>query len=57
VLFLGAIVVPAVGWGLGVNAVVAFSWAYVLTRPLGASVADYLSKSHALSLRRATAGK
>ena len=49
VLFLGAIVVPAVGWGLGLNAVVAFWWAYVLTRPLGASVADYLSKSHALS--------
>jgi uncharacterized membrane-anchored protein len=49
VLFAGAIVIPALAWGLGLNAVVAFWWAYVLTRPLGASVADYVSKSHAIS--------
>jgi uncharacterized membrane-anchored protein len=49
VLFAVAIAIPAVAWGLGLNAVVAFWWAYVLTRPLGASVADYLSKDHLLS--------
>ena len=49
VLFAVAIAIPAVAWGLGLNSVVAFWWAYVLTRPLGASVADYLSKDHALS--------
>ncbi|MEO6881848.1 MAG: hypothetical protein ABI181_12995 [Mycobacteriaceae bacterium] len=37
--------VPVVArWGFGVNAVAAFWAAYVITRPLGASVADYLSK-------------
>jgi uncharacterized membrane-anchored protein len=49
VLFAGAIAVPAVAWGLGLNAVAAFWWAYVLTRPLGASIADYVSKSHSIS--------
>ncbi len=48
-LFLVAIVVPAVAGRLGLNAVVAFWWAYVLTRPLGASVADYVSKARSLS--------
>ena len=49
VLFAVAIVVPAIAWRLGLNAVVAFWWAYVLTRPLGASVADYFSKAPSLS--------
>ncbi len=49
VLFAGAIAIPAVAWALGLNAVVAFWWAYVLTRPLGASIADYVSKSHSIS--------
>jgi uncharacterized membrane-anchored protein len=49
VLFLVAIVMPAIAWRLGLNAVVAFWWAYVLTRPLGASVADYVSKPHSIS--------
>ncbi len=45
VVFGVAITVPALArWGFGVNAVVAFWSAYVITRPLGASVADYLSK-------------
>jgi uncharacterized membrane-anchored protein len=48
-LFLAAILVPAVGWRLGLNPIVAFWWAYVLTRPLGASVADYVSKAPSLS--------
>jgi uncharacterized membrane-anchored protein len=48
VLFAAAIAVPAVGWRYGMNPVVAFWSAYVLTRPLGASFADWLGKSHAL---------
>lgn len=48
VLFAVAIAVPAVGWQYGLNPVVAFWTAYVLTRPLGASFADWLGKSHAL---------
>jgi len=48
VLFAAAIAVPAVGWRLGLNPVVAFWSAYVLTRPLGASFADWLGKSRAL---------
>ncbi len=41
-LFLGLIAVPAIlAWKPGINAVLAFWWAYVLTRPLGASFADW----------------
>jgi len=49
VLFLVAILIPAIAWRLGLNTVAAFWWAYVLTRPLGASVADYVSKPHSIS--------
>jgi uncharacterized membrane-anchored protein len=49
VLFGAAMAVPVVGWGLGLNAITAFWWAYVLTRPLGASIADYISKAPSLS--------
>ena len=50
VLFLVIILIPAVAWrGFGLNAVVAFWSAYVVTRPLGASVADYVSKSPSIS--------
>jgi uncharacterized membrane-anchored protein len=49
VLFGVAIAVPAVAWRLGWNPVAAFWTAYVLTRPLGASLADWLGKSHRLS--------
>jgi uncharacterized membrane-anchored protein len=44
VIFGVAILVPLVAWRLGLNAVVAFWVAYVLTRPLGASFADWLGK-------------
>ena len=45
VLFSGLMVVPAVGyWRLHWNAVFAFWFAYVVTRPLGASVADWMGK-------------
>jgi uncharacterized membrane-anchored protein len=40
-MFLGALAVPLVAWRLGANPVAAFWVAYVLTRPAGASFADY----------------
>jgi uncharacterized membrane-anchored protein len=44
-LFACLILVPALGYRyLRWNAVLAFWFAYVLTRPLGASVADWLGK-------------
>jgi uncharacterized membrane-anchored protein len=47
-MFAGAIAVPAVGyWRFGLNPVVGFWVAYVLTRPLGASFADWFGVSHA----------
>jgi uncharacterized membrane-anchored protein len=47
--FFLLIVMPAVAWRLGLSAIAAFWWAYVLTRPLGASAADYVSKARSLS--------
>ena len=45
VLFAVVMAVPALGcWRFRLNSVVAFWWAYIVTRPLGASVADWLSK-------------
>jgi len=49
VLFLVIIMIPLVAWRLGLNAVIAFWAAYVVTRPLGASVADYVSKAPSIS--------
>lgn len=43
-LFTAAIAVPLVAWRLGANPVPTFWAAYVLTRPLGASFADWLGK-------------
>lgn len=44
-LFAGAIVLPAVGYArFGLNPMFAFWFAYVATRPLGASIADWLGK-------------
>lgn len=45
VLFAGALCVPLLGWrARRASAVLAFWTAYVLTRPLGASIADWLGK-------------
>ena len=45
ILFSVLILIPALAWWkLSLNAVVAFWCAYVVTRPLGASFADYISK-------------
>jgi uncharacterized membrane-anchored protein len=48
VLFLVVIAIPAVAWRLGMNSVLAFWFAYTVTRPLGASVADWLGLTHRL---------
>jgi uncharacterized membrane-anchored protein len=46
-LFGGIILVPAVAWWkLGLNPVVGFWAAYVVTRPQGASFADWFGKPH-----------
>jgi uncharacterized membrane-anchored protein len=44
-LFVGVIVIPALGyWRFGWNPILAFWFAYVVTRPIGASFADWLGK-------------
>ncbi|MGH9093308.1 MAG: COG4705 family protein, partial [Acidimicrobiales bacterium] len=50
ILFGVVILLPALAWWkLGLNAIAAFWMSYVVTRPLGASFADYISKPHSLS--------
>jgi uncharacterized membrane-anchored protein len=45
VLFASIITIPAVGWWrFQMNPIVAFWFAYIVTRPLGASFADWFSK-------------
>ena len=47
-LFGGCIALVALAWRyLGLNAILAFWMAYILTRPLGASIGDYLSQPKA----------
>jgi uncharacterized membrane-anchored protein len=50
VMFAVIILIPLVAWRLGLNSIVAFWFAYIVTRPLGASFADYLSKPAGLHL-------
>ena len=50
IFFSGVILVPWVGWKyLKWNWIFSFWFAYVITRPVGASFADYLSKGHDVS--------
>jgi len=50
VLFSVVILVPALArWQFGLNGIAAFWMSYVMTRPLGASYADYLSKPKRLT--------
>jgi uncharacterized membrane-anchored protein len=50
ILFGIVIMIPALArWQLGLNGIAAFWMSYVVTRPLGASFADYLSKPRSLS--------
>jgi uncharacterized membrane-anchored protein len=47
VLFASIIAIPAVGWWrFNMNPIFAFWFAYIVTRPLGASFADWFSKPH-----------
>jgi uncharacterized membrane-anchored protein len=49
ILFAGLIAVPALAYRLlGLNSILCFWTAYVLTRPLGASIADWMGKSHSV---------
>ncbi len=58
IMFTAAILVPALAyWKFRLNAVLAFWTAYVLTRPLGASYADWMGVAHSfggLGLGRGT---
>ena len=48
-LFAGLIAIPALGsWWFGMNEIFAFWFAYIVTRPLGASFADWAGKPHAI---------
>jgi uncharacterized membrane-anchored protein len=50
ILFGVLILIPALAWWkFGLNEITAFWMAYVVTRPLGASFADYISKPHNIS--------
>ena len=49
ILFGVVILIPALArWQLGLNGIAAFWMSYVVTRPLGASIADYISKPQKL---------
>ena len=50
-LFAAIIAIPALGYfRLGMGSILAFWFAYVVTRPLGASVADWLGKPEGVGL-------
>lgn len=49
-LFASIILIPAVGWWrFNLNPIFCFWFAYIDTRPLGASFADWFSKPHAIT--------
>lgn len=48
ILFTIVLAIPAIGYYLfGLKEIVAFWFAYIMTRPVGASFSDWLSASHA----------
>jgi len=50
IMFFLIILIPAVAWSrFELNAIAAFWFAYVVTRPLGASFADYIGRKQSLS--------
>jgi len=50
ILFTVIILLPALAhWQLGLNSIAAFWMSYIVTRPLGASFADYISKPKNIS--------
>jgi uncharacterized membrane-anchored protein len=55
ILFAAIFLVPAVGYLFGANSIFTFWFAYVITRPLGASFADYMDSpktGHGLNIPR-----
>jgi uncharacterized membrane-anchored protein len=49
-LFAAIICIPAIGWWrFKLNPIVAFWFAYIITRPIGASFADWFSKAPSIS--------
>jgi uncharacterized membrane-anchored protein len=49
-LFISIILIPAIGWWrFNLNPILAFWFAYIVTRPIGASFADWLSKPPAIT--------
>jgi uncharacterized membrane-anchored protein len=47
VLFAALLAIPALGyWLFGINEIFAFWFAYIMTRPVGASFSDWISVSH-----------
>ena len=49
ILFALLIAIPAIAWSVfKMNAIVSFWFAYIVTRPLGASFADWFGRSHDL---------
>ncbi|MGH2851881.1 MAG: COG4705 family protein [Solirubrobacteraceae bacterium] len=50
ILFAVVILIPPLArWRFGLGSIAAFWMSYVVTRPLGASFADYISRPHSLS--------
>jgi uncharacterized membrane-anchored protein/membrane protein DedA with SNARE-associated domain len=50
ILFAVVIFIPALAWWkFGLNSIAAFWMSYIVTRPLGASFADYISKARNIS--------
>ncbi len=43
-VFIGLICIPLAGWRLGVNPILTFWVAYIVTRPIGASFADFFGQ-------------
>jgi uncharacterized membrane-anchored protein len=49
ILFIVIFAVPALAyWRFKINAILAFWLAYIMTRPIGASFADWVAKPHSL---------
>jgi uncharacterized membrane-anchored protein len=46
ILFTALIAIPALGYLFGLNEIFAFWFAYIMTRPVGASFADWISVPH-----------
>ncbi len=44
IIVASLIALTTIGWRFGLNSVLSFWMIYILTRPLGASIGDYLSQ-------------